>query len=141
MENKIIFIGKYVNSHDLRSGTTTHGDDWAAVDIELKEDKEDKPQSLICTLYGVGEYHDKVEKFIDFNSIGDLLEVELKFAVNQGNTGKFYNKVNAWRISNLTRKAKLQQRAQQNTTTTATVEPKKEEVAVKFTYDKDDLPF
>lgn len=138
MENKIIFIGKYVNSHDLRSGTTTHGDDWAAVDIELKEDKEDKPQSLICTLYGVGEYHDKVEKFIDYTSIGDLLEVELKFTVNQGNTGKFYNKVNAWRISNLTRKAKLQQRTQQNTNTPA-VELKKEEVAA--TQADDDVPF
>ena len=138
MENKIIIIGKYVNSHDLRSGTTTHGDDWAAVDIELKEDKEDKPQSLICTLYGVGEYHDKVEKFIDYTSIGDLLEVELKFTVNQGNTGKFYNKVNAWRISNLTRKAKLQQRTQQNTNTPA-VELKKEEVAA--TQADDDVPF
>lgn len=138
MENKIIFIGNYVNSHDLRSGTTTHGDDWAAVDIKLKEDKEDKPQSLICTLYGVGEYHDKVEKFIDYTSIGDLLEVELKFTVNQGNTGKFYNKVNAWRISNLTRKAKLQQRTQQNTNTPA-VEPKKEEVTA--TQADDDVPF
>ena len=104
----------------------------------MKEDKEDKPQSLICTLYGVGEYHDKVEKFIDYTSIGDLLEVELKFTVNQDNTGKFYNKVNAWRISNLTRKAKLQQRTQQNTNTPA-VEPKKEEVTA--TQADDDVPF
>lgn len=139
MQNILKFTGIYIESLNLNSGTTREGEQWNALDIVLKETDVQYPQEITANIFGAGQYADKVEKFLDYNSIGDELEVELKFSVNESKNGIKYNKVQAWKIVNLTRKAKTHQKIKQ-TAVASKVMDKQFEEAAQGNID-DDLPF
>lgn len=139
MQNILKFTGIYAESQNLNSGTTRDNEQWNALDIVLKETDVQYPQEIIANIFGAGQYADKVEKFLDYNSIGDELEVELKFSVNESKNGIKYNKVQAWKIVNLTRKARSQQKIKETAVASKKMD-KQMDAAAEGNID-DDLPF
>ena len=110
MQNILKFVGIYKESLNLNSGKTRDNEDWNAMDIVIEETDVQYPQQITASIFGAGQYADKVEKFLDYNAVGDELEVELRFSVAEGKNGMKFNKLQAWKIVNLTRKARAQQK-------------------------------
>lgn len=137
MQNILKFTGIYKESLNLNNGKTRDNEDWNAMDIVIEETDVQYPQTIVANIFGAGQYADKVEKFLDYNAAGDELEVELRFSVADGKNGMKFNKLQAWKIVNLTRKARSQEKMKSvpaaNSTTADTEEP-----AAQI---DDDLPF
>ena len=139
MQNIIKFTGIYTESLNLNSGRTRDNEDWNAMDIVIEETDVQYPQQITASIFGAGQYADKVEKFLDYNSIGDEVEVELRFSVADGKNGIKFNKLQAWKIINLTRKARSQQKIKETAVASKTMD-KQMDAAAEGNID-DDLPF
>ena len=139
MQNIIKFTGIYTESLNLNSGRTRDNEEWNALDIVIEETDVQYPQQVTANIFGAGKYADKVEKFLDYNSIGDEVEVELRFSVNEGKDGRKYNKIQAWNIKNLTRKAKAHQKIKETAVASKKMDKQMDEAA-EGNID-DDLPF
>lgn len=138
MQNILKFTGIYKESLNLNSGKTRENqEDWNAMDIVIEETDVQYPQTIVANIFGAGQYADKVEKFLDYNDVGDKLEVELRFSVADGKNGMKFNKLQAWKIVNLTRKARSQEKMKAVPAATST-NADIEEPAAQI---DDDLPF
>ena len=109
------------------------------MDIVIEETDVQYPQQITASIFGAGQYADKVEKFLDYNAVGDELEVELRFSVAEGKNGIKFNKLTAWKIVNLTRKARSQQKIKETAVASKTMD-KQMDAAAEGNID-DDLPF
>lgn len=139
MQNILKFVGIYKESLNLNSGKTRDNEDWNAMDIVIEETDVQYPQQITASIFGAGQYADKVEKFLDYNAVGDELEVELRFSVAEGKNGIKFNKLTAWKIVNLTRKARSQQKIKETAVASKTMD-KQMDAAAEGNID-DDLPF
>ena len=139
MQNILKFVGIYKESLNLNSGKTRDNEDWNAMDIVIEETDVQYPQQITANIFGAGQYADKVEKFLDYNAVGDELEVELRFSVAEGKNGMKFNKLQAWKIVNLTRKARSQQKIKETAVASKTMD-KQMDAAAEGNID-DDLPF
>lgn len=139
MQNILKFTGIYKESLNLNSGKTRDNEDWNALDIVLEETDVQYPQSIVANIFGAGQYSDKVEKFMDYNDVGDELEVELRFSTNTGKNDIKYNKIQAWKIVNLSRKAKAHQKIKETAVASKIMDKQMDEVAQNNI--DDDLPF
>ena len=139
MQNILKFVGIYKESLNLNSGKTRDNEDWNAMDIVIEETDVQYPQQITANIFGAGQYADKVEKFLDYNAVGDELEVELRFSVAEGKNGMKFNKLQAWKIVNLTRKARAQQKIKETAVASKTMD-KQMDAAAEGNID-DDLPF
>ena len=138
MQNILKFVGIYKESLNLNSGKTRDNEDWNAMDIVIEETDVQYPQQITASIFGAGQYADKVEKFLDYNAVGDELEVELRFSVAEGKNGMKFNKLQAWKIVNLTRKARAQQKMKSVPVVANTHSGSTEVPAAQI---DDDLPF
>lgn len=139
MQNILKFVGIYKESLNLNTGKTRDNEDWNAMDIVIEETDVQYPQQITANIFGAGQYADKVEKFLDYNAVGDELEVELRFSVAEGKNGMKFNKLQAWKIVNLTRKARSQQKIKETAVASKTMD-KQMDAAAEGNID-DDLPF
>jgi len=139
MQNILKFVGIYKESLNLNTGKTRDNEDWNAMDIVIEETDVQYPQQITANIFGAGQYADKVEKFLDYNAVGDELEVELRFSVAEGKNGMKFNKLQAWKIVNLTRKARAQQKIKETAVASKTMD-KQMDAAAEGNID-DDLPF
>lgn len=138
MQNILKFTGIYKESLNLNSGKTRDNEDWNAMDIVIEETDVQYPQQITASIFGAGQYADKVEKFLDYNAAGDELEVELRFSVADGKNGIKFNKLQAWKIVNLTRKARSQEKMKSVPIVANTHSSSTEVPAAQI---DDDLPF
>lgn len=136
MQNILKFTGIYKESLNLNSGKTRDNEDWNSMDIVIEETDVQYPQTIVANIFGAGQYADKVEKFLDYNDVGDELEVELRFSIAAGKNGMKFNKLQAWKIINLTRKARSQEKMK--AVPAATSAANTETPAAQI---EDDLPF
>ena len=139
MQNILKFVGIYKESLNLNTGKTRDNEDWNAMDIVIEETDVQYPQQITANIFGARQYADKVEKFLDYNAVGDELEVELRFSVAEGKNGMKFNKLQAWKIVNLTRKARAQQKIKETAVASKTMD-KQMDAAAEGNID-DDLPF
>lgn len=137
MQNILKFVGIYKESLNLNSGKTRDNEDWNAMDIVIEETDVQYPQQITASIFGAGQYADKVEKFLDYNAAGDELEVELRFSVADGKNGIKFNKLQAWKIVNLTRKSRSKQKMKSVPAATSTTS----DTDVPAAQIDDDLPF
>lgn len=133
------FRGIYKENYDLKEGLTKNDEKWSSVDILLDNNCSENRQQLVCSLFGAGQYQYKVENFIDYNQIGDDIEVELRFTVNFSKDGRPFNKLNIWKMTNYSLKDRNQQKIKQ-TAVAEKMPDAQMEAAVEKEAD-DDLPF
>ena len=109
--------GTITSISDVQTGTSKAGNEWAKLEFAI-ETGGDYPKTVAFTVFGA----DKVDKFIQYNKVGD--EVEVSFdPQSREHEGRFYTDLNAWKVWGLNRGNKAQP------------------VAVEAEDEEDDLPF
>lgn len=108
--------GTITSIGDVQTGTSKAGNDWSKLEFAI-ETKGEYPKTVAFTLFGA----DKVDKFVQYNQVGD--EVEVSFdPSSREHEGRFYTDLNAWKVWGLNR-------------------GKKAAVPVDAEDEEDDLPF
>lgn len=80
---------------EVQEGENGQGEPWKKVQFIGTETEGDYPKSVGFDLFG-GE---KVDKFIEFNSVGKEVEVFFNASSREYN-GKIYHNRDAWRVTN-----------------------------------------
>ena len=84
--------GKIENILDTKTGTTKAGKDWKKTSFLVKTDEE--YNNLYCfDIFGV----EKVDKFLQYNSKGDVVDVEFNVITNEWK-GSYYTALSAWKV-------------------------------------------
>ena len=84
--------GKIENILDTKTGTTKAGKDWKKTSFLVKT--EDEYNNLYCfDIFGV----EKVDKFLQWNSKGDIVEVDFDVVTKEWNNS-YYTSLNAWKV-------------------------------------------
>jgi hypothetical protein len=84
--------GKIENILDTKTGTTKAGKDWKKTSFLVKTEKE--YNNLYCfDIFGV----EKVDKFLQYNSKGDVVEVDFDVVTKEWNNN-YYTSLNAWKV-------------------------------------------
>ena len=84
--------GKIQNILDTKSGTTKAGKQWKKTSFLVKTDEE--YNNLYCfDIFGV----EKVDKFLQWNSKGDIVEVDFDVVTKEWNNN-YYTSLNAWKV-------------------------------------------
>lgn len=111
-----------------KSGTSKTGNAFTASQIVVTDNMPEYPQTVVFDTFG--------DKFSNIN-VGDEVEVSYNFKANEYN-GKWYNKVNGWKI-NVLSPAKETAGSAPSAYDTATAMP--DPLAGSGAEDKDELPF
>jgi hypothetical protein len=80
-----------------KSGTSKTGNAFTASQIVVTDNAPEYPQTVVFDTFG--------DKFSNIN-VGDEVEVSYNFKANEYN-GKWYNKVNGWKINVMSTKAAI----------------------------------
>lgn len=89
--------GSITSISDVQTGKSKAGNEWAKLVFAINTGGE-YPKTVAFTVFGA----DKVDKFVQYNSVGD--EVEVSFdPVSREHEGRFYTDLNAWKIWGLNR--------------------------------------
>lgn len=97
MSNTLKFTGVITEVLDVKSGESANGE-WKALEFLVVENKEDYPQSALFRLFGA----EKVDNFLQYNKVGNLVEVSFNLKTNQSKDKKrHFNSLDAWRVYKL----------------------------------------
>lgn len=105
------------NILDVETGESANGD-WSKVSFIGEETEGQYPKTIGFEIFG----QEKVDKFIQYNKVGDEVEVSFNPQSREYN-GRIYTTLQAWKVWNL------------QTTASAAPAPQEEEG------EEDDLPF
>ena len=111
---------KIVDILEVESGTGANGD-WSKISFIGAEVEGDYPKEIGFEIFGT----EKVDKFVQYNKVGDEVEVSFNLQSRQYN-GKVYTTASAWKVW--------------NTSTTASAAPADFDAGPDES-DADDLPF
>ena len=93
MENQL--TGTIKTILDAQEGTSKAGKSWKKIEfvIENNEGYEGKAQIFAFEIFG----EEKVDKFLQFNSVGKLVDVSYNIGCNEWN-GKYFTSLSAWKV-------------------------------------------
>jgi len=84
--------GKIENILETKTGTTKAGKDWKKTSFVVKTD--DEYNNLYCfDVFG----EEKVDKFLQYNSKGDVVDVDFNVKTNEWQ-GKYFTSLDAWKV-------------------------------------------
>ncbi len=84
--------GKIENILQTQTGTTKAGKDWKKTSFVVKTD--DEYNNLYCfDVFG----EEKVDKFLQYNSKGDVVDVDFNVKTNEWQ-GKYFTSLDAWKV-------------------------------------------
>ena len=91
--NKMKVTGKIENILETLTGTSkATGKEWKKTSFVLKTDEE--YNNLYCfEIFG----EEKVDKFLQYNSKGDIVDVEFNVKTNEWK-GKYFTSLDAWKV-------------------------------------------
>jgi len=81
------------------TGTTKKGENYSTISVEVVEAGE-YPNSVIMKLYKQGDNVKYVDKFIEYNKVGDTVEAEFNLKTSEYQ-GKTYQNVELWKITKI----------------------------------------
>lgn len=93
------FKGKITSIGEIKSGTSTKGADWKAVEFIVEEQKEEFPQSGVFKLFKSGEHIKHVDSFNTYNKVGDVVDVEFNLKCNKWKDS-FFQELSVWKVTN-----------------------------------------
>lgn len=88
--------GTITTINDIETGESSNGE-WAKVVFVINTGGE-YPKDVAFTIFGT----DKVDKFLQYNSEGDEVEVSFDVKSREYN-GKYFTDLNAWKVWGLNR--------------------------------------
>lgn len=95
------FTGKLTSISEVKTGTS-NGNEWASLEFEVTENKEQYPQIGLFSYFKNGEYIDYAKDFKNNFKLGDLVDVDFNLKrvdyEKNGEAKKFY-KTEAWKIT------------------------------------------
>lgn len=80
---------------DVEQGESANGE-WAKVSFIGEETEGEYPKSIGFEIFG----QDKVDKFLQYNKVGDEVEVSFNLESREYN-GRIYTTARAWKVWNL----------------------------------------
>jgi len=84
--------GKIENILETKTGTTKAGKQWKKTSFVVKTD--DEYNNLYCfDVFG----EEKVDKFLQYNSKGDIVDVDFNVKTNEWQ-GKYFTSLDAWKV-------------------------------------------
>ena len=84
--------GKIENILDTQTGTSKAGKQWKKTSFVVKTD--DEYNNLYCfDVFG----EEKVDKFLQYNSKGDVVDVDFNVKTNEWQ-GKYFTSLDAWKV-------------------------------------------
>jgi hypothetical protein len=83
------------NILEVESGESTNGE-WSKVSFIGQEVDNEYPKNIGFEIFG----QDKVDKFLQYNKVGDEVEVSFNLQSREYN-GKIYTTAQAWKVWNL----------------------------------------
>jgi hypothetical protein len=84
--------GKIENILQTQTGTTKAGKQWKKTSFVVKTD--DEYNNLYCfDVFG----EEKVDKFLQYNSKGDVVDVDFNVKTNEWQ-GKYFTSLDAWKV-------------------------------------------
>ena len=84
--------GKIENILETQTGTSKAGKEWKKTSFVVKTD--DEYNNLYCfDVFG----EEKVDKFLQYNSKGDVVDVEFNVKTNEWQ-GKYFTSLDAWKV-------------------------------------------
>lgn len=84
--------GKIENILDTQTGTSKAGKEWKKTSFVVKTD--DEYNNLYCfDVFG----EEKVDKFLQYNSKGDVVDVDFNVKTNEWQ-GKYFTSLDAWKV-------------------------------------------
>tara|TARA_R110002050_G_scaffold6770_3_gene27274 strand:- start:469 stop:801 length:333 start_codon:yes stop_codon:yes gene_type:complete len=84
--------GKIENILQTQTGTTKAGKEWKKTSFVVKTD--DEYNNLYCfDVFG----EEKVDKFLQYNSKGDVVDVDFNVKTNEWK-GKYFTSLDAWKV-------------------------------------------
>lgn len=85
--------GTITSISDVQTGTSkTTGNEWAKLEFAIETEGE-YPKTVAFTVFGA----EKVDKFIQYNSVGDKVEVSFD-PQSREYQGRYYTDLNAWKV-------------------------------------------
>ena len=93
MKNENKFQGEITHISKTESGTSQAGKEWKKLEFVVKEKEGDYPQSSCFTMFG----EEKVEKFLKYNKLGDIVSVAYNMDAREYN-GRYFTNLNAWGV-------------------------------------------
>jgi hypothetical protein len=116
--------GKIKKVLDTQSGTSKEGKDWKKTSFLLET--PETYNNLYCfEVFG----DEKVDNFLKYNKVGDIVDVEFNVKTNEWK-GKYFTSLDAWKVFKAA-----------NATETTEIETKFEDVSGLNDDDSLDLPF
>lgn len=85
--------GKITWVSEEKSGTNKEGKAWKSISFVVEETTGEYPQSACLQIFG----EDKVNKFKEYNNVGDLVNVKYSLKANEYK-GNYYTNIGAWSV-------------------------------------------
>ena len=93
-----VFKGRIQHISEVKTGITKTGDNWKKVEFLVEEETSSQyKETVVFTIFGSGDKVSKVDNFLNYNKLGDLVEVKYSFKGREYN-GNLFNTIEAWYI-------------------------------------------